>query len=112
VLRIRYEDLLAEGGKVAALLCRSLGLARNTEQIAAAVAAASFDRLRQIEESDIGSRRVGIFYKPYLQQPIDAGLRFMRSGQSGEAAGVLSADQRRRFAAAFGATQRELGYRG
>jgi uncharacterized membrane protein len=66
--------------------------------------------MRQIEETDIGGRRVGIFYKPYLQQPIDAGLRFMRSGKSGEAARVLSPDQRRRFDDAFRSIGRELGY--
>jgi hypothetical protein len=110
VLRIRYEDLLADGIKVAVSLCRALGLARRAEDLAAAVAAASFDSMRRIEEADIGARRVGIFYKPYLQRPIDAGLRFMRSGKSGEAAHKLSPDQWRRFNDVFGTMRREFGY--
>jgi len=110
VLQIRFEDLIADGLKVAGLLCRCLGIVRSAESIADSVAASSFERMRQIEETDIGGRRVGIFYKPYLQQPIDAGLRFMRSGKSGEAARVLSPDQRRRFDDAFRSIGRELGY--
>jgi Sulfotransferase domain len=110
VLRIRYEDLLADGISAAGLLCRALGLARGAEDLAQAVAAASFDSMRRIEETDIGARRVGIFYKPYLQRPIDAGLRFMRSGKSGEAERALSHDQWRRFNDVFGTMRRELGY--
>ena len=83
---------------------------RTRQQMADAVAASSFERMREIEEADIRAQRVGIFYKPYLQQPIDAGLRFMRSGKSGEAARVLSPDQRRRFDDAFRSIGRELGY--
>ena len=110
VLRIRYEDLLADGIQVAGSLCRALGLARGAEDLAMAVAAASFESMRQIEEADIGAQRVGIFYKPYLKQPIEAGLRFMRSGKSGEAVTRLSAQQWQRFNAVFGAMRRELGY--
>jgi hypothetical protein len=53
---------------------------------------------------------VGIFYKPYLQSSIDAGLRFMRSGQAGEAALVLTPEQRQLAMATFGDIRRELGY--
>lgn len=110
VVRIRYEDMQADGVAVAGVLCRCLGLARNAAQIAKAVAASSFERMRQIEEADIAARRIGIFYKPYLQQPIDSGLRFMRSGTSGAAAVALSQHQRQRLDAAFGTLRRELGY--
>jgi aryl sulfotransferase len=110
VLRIRYEDLLTEAVKIAGLLCRALGIARTGEDVARAVAAASFDSLRRIEETDIGKRRTGIFYKPYLSKPIGAGLRFMRSGTSGEAERVLSPDQWRRFNDVFGAMRADFGY--
>jgi hypothetical protein len=53
---------------------------------------------------------VGIFYKPYLQQSIDAGLRFMRAGKAGEAAQVLTPDQRQRTLNTFGTVMRDLGY--
>jgi hypothetical protein len=110
VLRIRYEDLLTDGIEVAGLLCRALGLARGAQDLAQAVAAASFESMKRIEEADIGAKRVGIFYKPYLEQPIDAGLRFMRAGRSGEAAKRLSPQQWRRFNAAFGPMRGALGY--
>jgi hypothetical protein len=74
------------------------------------VASASFERMGEIELADIRSRRVGIFYKPYLQASIDSGLRFMRSGRSGEARAVLTPAQTERFDAAFGRLMRELGY--
>ena len=110
LLRVRYEDLLADGPKAARGLCEFLGIARTDEEIERAAAAASFERLRDIEEEDIREQRVGIFYKPYLQGGIDAGVRFMRAGRSGEGARALTSAQRERFGSAFGALQRELGY--
>jgi len=110
IMRVRYEDLLDDGLKLARSLREFLGLARTDEQIGRAAAAASFERLREIEEADIRAQRVGIFYKPYLRPGIEAGVRFMRAGRSGEGARALSASQRERFDAAFGTLQRELGY--
>ena len=109
MLWVRYEDLLRDAAGFARLLCGRLGIARSAEEIAAAVAASSFERLRAIEEADIAAQRSGIFYKPYLQGAIDAGLRFMRSGQAG-AARTLPPLQQQRFDARFGALRRELGY--
>jgi hypothetical protein len=111
VLTLRYEDLLADGHNGARQICSFLGLTRTAEQIARAVAGASFQRLKEIEEADIRGQNVGIFYKPYLQPSIGAGLRFMRSGQAGEAARTLTPEQRRRTEAVFGPLMRELGYR-
>lgn len=110
VVRIRYEDMKAEGLRVAGQLCRALGLARSPEEIHRAVEGASFERMREIEEADIEARRVGIFYKPYLQRPIAAGLRFMRSGESGEYKRTLTGSQRERFDRAFAPLRLELGY--
>jgi hypothetical protein len=110
VLHLRYEDLLADGHAAAASICRFMGVSRTPEEIAAAVAGASFERLRAIEEADIQAKRVGIFYKPYLNESINAGLRFMRAGVGGEAKRRLSAEQRQRFDAVFGAMRRRLNY--
>jgi hypothetical protein len=110
VLRLRYEDILADAAQAARQLCTFLGLTRSEQELAQAVAGASFERMRAIEEADIRAQRVGIFYKPYLQEPISAGLRFMRSGRTGEAAMALSADQRARLDATVGVTARALGY--
>jgi aryl sulfotransferase len=110
LLRLRYEDLLSNAPAVAASLCQFLGVTRTPAEIATAVEGASFERMRLIEESDIRSRRVGIFYKPYLEPSITAGLRFMRAGRKGAAEQVLSSDQWRRLQAAFGAARLEFGY--
>jgi hypothetical protein len=110
LLRLRYEDLVSNATAAAASLCQFLSLTRTPAEIAAAVEGASFERMRAIEESDIQSQRVGIFYKPYLESSIAAGLRFMRAGRKGVAEQVLSRDQWRRVQAAFGAARREFGY--
>jgi hypothetical protein len=110
VLSLRYEDLLVDGRRGAEHICSFLGLTRTVEEIERAVAGASFRRMKQIEEADIRGRNVGIFYKPYLQPSIDAGLRFMRSGTAGDAVRALTPEQRRRTVAVFGPLMRELGY--
>jgi hypothetical protein len=110
VLPLRYEDLLTDGMQIARRLCAFLGLTRTGEEMERALAGASFQRLKEIEEQDIHAQSVGIFYKPYLRPSIDAGLRFMRAGKAGEAAQALSAEQQRRVQATFGALMRELGY--
>lgn len=110
VLPLRYEDLLGSAGNAARAICTFLGLPRSGEEIDRAVAGASFERMSEIERSDIAARRVGIFYKPYLEPSIEAGLRFMRSGKAGESVRALTAEQRDRVREAFGAVMRELGY--
>lgn len=110
MLVLRYEDLLADCVGVAGRICQCLGISRSSAAIAAAVANSSFGRLRQIEEADIQARRVGIFYKPYLQAPIDAGLRFMRAGSRHQAAQLFSEEQWLHFNAAFGELRQEFGF--
>jgi ABC-type transporter MlaC component len=110
VLALRYEDLLRDSLQAARQIAAFLGLARSAHQLQQAVAAASFARMREIEEADIHRKNVGIFYKPYLQTSIDAGLRFMRAGRAGEAARVLTPQQRQQIAAAFAPMMQELGY--
>jgi hypothetical protein len=109
LLWVPYEDLLQDTAEFARLLCARLGLTRTPEQIAAAVAGSSFERMRAIEEADIAARRTGIFYKPYLQGAIDSGLRFMRTGGAGGGT-ALSPEQQRRFDAVFGDLRRQVGY--
>jgi hypothetical protein len=111
VLALRYEDVLADAAKTAQRLCEFLGMERTRQQMADAVAASSFERMREIEEADIRAQRVGIFYKPYLKDSITAGLRFMRRGGGGAEERALSEAQRLHFDAVFGKLRRQLGYR-
>lgn len=110
ILLLRYEDLLTDGAQAARRICSFLGLQRTAEEIAAAVAGSSFESMRAIEEMDIHNRSVGVFYKPYLQGSINAGLRFMRSGQSGEGEAQLSPESRRAIQTVFGPIMNAVGY--
>jgi hypothetical protein len=75
-----------------------------------AVLNSSFQRMREVEEADIRERKVGIFYKPYLQPSIDSGLRFMRHGAVGDGANRLTPEQRERLRNAFQPLLSQLGY--
>ena len=110
VARVRYEDLLANPGAAAHGLAALLRPGATPAEIENAAAGASFKRMREIEESDIRSQRVGIFYKPYLQPAIASGVRFMRGGRAGDASEMLTEAQRERFNEAFGPLMRALGY--
>ncbi len=110
VVKIRYEDMSANPIHVAQMLATLLRPALTTEKIKEAVRDSSFERMREIEDADIREKRVGIFYKPYLQTSIDLGRRFMRRGAVGDGAGHLTADQQARLRAVFGPLMAELGY--
>ena len=110
VVTVRYEDMVSDpfgtGRRIADLLepgCTSASIAE-------AVRNSTFQRMRDIERTDIRAKRVGIFYKPYLQSAIDGGHRFMRRGLPGDGRSRLNAAQRQRLDARFGALLRELGY--
>jgi hypothetical protein len=110
VLRLRYEDMIDDPmsacGAIAGLL-RSDSTRENLKQ---AVENSSFERMREIERADVRHRRVGIFYKPYLQASIEAGNRFMRRGMVGDGSARLDAGQRARLRSAFAPLLTELGY--
>jgi hypothetical protein len=84
--------------------------ASTDEELRQAVLNSSFSRMREIERADIREKRVGIFYKPYLQASIDSGSRFMRRGVVGDGSARLTADQRMRLRAQFEPLLRDLGY--
>lgn len=110
VLLLRYEDLLTDPARGVLQLCTFLGLQRSEQELERAAAGASFESLRSIEEADIRSQRSGIFYKPYLRQPLEAGLRFMRAGRAFEAHSTLGSARLRRLHDVFGPVMHELGY--
>jgi hypothetical protein len=110
VLRVRYEDLSADPERVCGAIAQLLRPESTEAEIERVVFDSSFERLREIERSDIRKRRVGIFYKPYLQTSIDSGLRFMRRGVVGDGAARLTPEQRARLRGAFEPLLVELGY--
>ncbi|HTV96590.1 MAG TPA: sulfotransferase domain-containing protein [Steroidobacteraceae bacterium] len=108
VLAIRFEDLAADAQRVGSMLAQLVRPQSSAEEIRRAVDNSSFQRLKEIEEADIGEKRQGIFYKPYLEPSIQAGRRFMRRGSVGAA--ELTQEQRARLGAAFGPLLAKLGY--
>jgi hypothetical protein len=110
VLRLRYEDLVADPATGALALAKLIRPDSSAAEIGEAVANSSFQRMREVEESDIRERKVGIFYKPYLQPSIDSGLRFMRHGTVGDGADRLTSEQRDRLRSAFQPLLSQLGY--
>jgi hypothetical protein len=110
IVAVRYEDLSSDPQRVCRSLAQVLGLNSSAEEIHSAVANSSFGRMREIEETDIREKRVGIFYKPHLQQSLPAGSRFMRQGSVGEGAQRLTDQQQSRLTAAFAPLLAELNY--
>lgn len=112
VLPIAFEDLSRDPHGVALRLAKLLRPHSTDEEIRQAVENSSFQRLREIEEADIAKKRVGIFYKPYLEPSIAAGRRFMRQGAVGAGVELLTREQRARLHEAFGPLMAQLGYPG
>lgn len=110
VVIVKYEDLSRDAEGVCRMLAQLLRPNSTVADIRAAADNSSFQRMREIEDSDIQNRRVGIFYKPYLQDSIDAGRRFMRRGIVGGGTTQLTTDQRDRLTAAFAPLLTKLGY--
>jgi hypothetical protein len=110
LLLLKYEDLTTEPEKTCQSLARLLRPASTAEEMRQAILSSSFERMRQVEEADIQAKRLGIFYKPYLQPVLDSGRRFMRSGRVGDGAARLTSQQRAAVQSAFGSLRRELGY--
>jgi len=110
VLRLHYEDVVRSPAAACRAIASLLNQDRSEAELSQVVSDCSFERMREIERSDIAERRVGIFYKPYLQASIDAGHRFMRQGSVGDGARCLNAKQRARMQRAFEPLLTTLGY--
>jgi hypothetical protein len=112
VLAVKYEDMLADPRRMCEIFAKLVKPGISAAEIDAAVLNSSFARMKEIEETDIRERRIGIFYKPYLQASIDSGRRFMRSGAAGDGSRLLTAGQRERLRVVFRPLLAELGYSG
>jgi hypothetical protein len=110
VLCVRYEDLSADPRRICTTLAGLLKPGSTAGEVERAVVNSSFERLREIEAADIRERRVGIFFKPYLEPSIAAGVRFMRGGRVGEGAASLAPVQQARLRATFAPLLEQLGY--
>jgi hypothetical protein len=110
VVKIRYEDMIDDPQGACRSIARLMRPESSVAEIERAVQNSSFDRMRDIERADIANKRVGIFYKPYLQASIDSGNRFMRRGLAGDGMARLNPGQQARLRDVFGTLLHELGY--
>jgi hypothetical protein len=110
VLRIRYEDMLDDPHCACRAIAQLLRPKSTAADIDQAVQNSSFARMRDIERADIRDKRIGIFYKPYLQASIESGNRFMRRGLAGDGIQRLTPAQRMRLRDQFAPLLQELGY--
>jgi Sulfotransferase domain len=112
VARLRYEDMLDDPMAACRAVAHVLRPDCSEADMREAVRNSSFQRMREVERADIRDRRVGIFYKPYLQSSIDSGSRFMRRGIVGDGTARLSVEQRTRLRGSFAPLLQDLGYAG
>lgn len=95
---LRYEDMLADPGAALARAAAAAGIAATAPQIAAAVDASRFDRLRDQEAAE-----------GFVERPANM-PNFFRSGTAGDWQGALDAAQVARIVAAHGTLMAAMGY--
>ena len=110
VLRLRYEDLLADPAPEVARLVGFLGLEADAARIADAIAGASFGALRALEEREIVARQSGLFWRESYGAGHARGHRFINRGGAGFGRDLLTEGERARLAATFRAELELLGY--
>lgn len=109
---IRYEDLVRDARGPLAEMARLLRVEPTAERLDAAIANASFERMRELEEQDQGkSLADGLFQKPNDPTKVRT---FVNKGQTGRllAGNIPGAGPEldAQFQARFGAALRKYGY--
>lgn len=99
VLLLRYEDLLAEPAAGLRVVAKHFGLVVDETILAQAVAAASFDQLRDQEQQH-----------GFRERPVGASAPFFRQGQAGGWRQSLTPDQAARIMADHHTVMQRLGY--
>jgi hypothetical protein len=107
---IRYEDLVADPAAQLKRACAFLKLRKTEAEIAAAVAAASRNAMRKIEEREIAARAEGIFFQNQNAAAYEAGHRFVARSTNGESRYGISEEQRAKALRRFAPLMKSLGY--
>ncbi|MDX1421609.1 MAG: FkbM family methyltransferase [Kiloniellales bacterium] len=107
---LRYEDLTSQPVESVAQLCRFLNISRSSERIEAALASSSFERLREMEETEVAEGQAGLFATENPTQAFSVGLRFINQGRTEGYRDVLTEDQVEAAQRRFGPIMRQLGY--
>lgn len=109
-LTVRYEDLESDATEFMTKLCKFCNIERSEEEIAGAIEAASFERMREMEEQEIGAGTPGFFNTGGFGASHAQGLRFMNQGKSGSYHELLTPEQQAKAAEKFKDVMQVFGY--
>ena len=109
-IQVRYEDLVTDTVGELRKIAKFLGVDRSEAEMEMAARSASFDEMRRIEESEIATRREGIFFQTRNEAAIEAGLRFVGRSKEGKTRYSLTPEQKEAARQRFAGLIRQLGY--
>lgn len=109
-LRIRYEDLSEKPAEQLKRLCRFLSLEHSKADIDGAIAGATLEAMRRIEETEIREKKEGIFFQHRNEAAIETGLRFVGRSNDGNSRFRMTARQNAAARKRFARLIRDLGY--
>lgn len=104
VLALKYEELKSAGGKEVEKIANFLGLISKPEEIAHAIEASSFERMRELEDQEPN------FLEKSGNKRTRNDIAFVRQGKAGGWKGVLEPSDRERIESAWPSLMKEFGY--
>lgn len=110
ILLVRFEDLLKDPVAQLERICQSIELKVDSSAISRAVAMASWENMKRLEEAEIDRKIDGIFYNSIVQQGVEKGFRFLYKGQSLHSRAVLTKEQVERGTRTFSPVLQWLQY--
>lgn len=116
VLRLRYEDMLADPTESVSQIAQFLGIELASSELAECVQATSFSVMRAFEEHEMQmarelGRSLGRFSIPARLHAAEKGVRFFDKGQAGTYRTTLPGDVAAQGWEAMGSTAERVGYR-
>jgi hypothetical protein len=106
----RYEDMKRDPAEFVAGLCRFFGQEKTEDEIAAVIAASSFESLRAIEDREIAEQKSGFFASESFKASHARGLRFMNEGKVDSYRRLLTPEQIEAAEARFKPLMEQLDY--
>ena len=110
-LILKYEDILADPVFQLGKISSFLKLGSSQINLQSAVINSSFERMKEIEESELAKKASGFFLSENSEKSIAEGNRFMFRGKAGEGKKELTQFQREKFLEQFGPIMELVGYK-
>ena len=109
LLLIRYEDLKADAGRTLRRMVEFLGEPVDDDRIGIAVAASTFERMRDLEAREKAANHSGNVFIGGKAE-LDRGLMFMSKGRSGQTLASIGPTLDREFDERFASAAWLMGY--